>query len=88
MNVAFTIVVLLTALGHALPMDPRRKPVPDVPNVQAPQAQGVPHVPPPRIPDTPGLNSEEYNRYWREMARADPGRAAGCLGRMWWVHVN
>lgn len=76
MIVAVFVVCFLAALGHALPMDPRlgRPPVagekvPDMnrPDVNQEQLRRL------RMPDTPGLDPEEYYRYWEEMAKANPG---------------
>jgi hypothetical protein len=67
-------VLSLAVLGHALPMNPRvgrerERDAPDVrdhPNVDEGQYRR------PRMPDTPGLDLEEYNRYWQEMAKDNP----------------
>ena len=67
-------VVSLAVLGCALPMDPRvgrerGRDAPDTwnhPNVDEGQYRH------PRMPDTPGLDLEEYERYWQEMAKDNP----------------
>lgn len=71
-------VVFLAVLGHALPMDPRldRPPRPGddlhVPDINHPDVNQE-HLRRPRMPDTPGLDPEEYYRYWQEMAKDNPG---------------
>ena len=75
MTAALSVVCLLAVLGHALPLDPRAGRqggrVPDMPNL--PDMNTDQSRRPRRIPDTPGLDPEEYNRYWEEMARDNPG---------------
>ena len=79
MAVFLTAVCLSLTLGYALPVDPRKQ-VPggeDGKNVPLPaNVHGNPNRP--RIPEVPGLDKEEYNRYWREMVLANPGKSRVC----------
>lgn len=74
----FALALLVAILGvtvHTLPLDPRNKGPPDPRERPVPvvDANGQPILRKPRIPDTPGLNQDEYERYWGEMIKDDPG---------------
>ena len=70
------LVVFLAGSASALPVDPRLD-----------RQAGGGYLPPdrpvymdeagkvrrPRFPDTPGLDQDEYNRYWQEMVKENPG---------------
>jgi hypothetical protein len=66
------LVVFLAGSASALPVDPRldRRAGggPDKP-VYLDEAGRVRR---PRFPDTPGLDQDEYNRYWQEMVKENP----------------
>ncbi|CAI8042527.1 Nucleobindin-1 [Geodia barretti] len=69
------LVVFLAGSASALPVDPRLDRQagggylpPDRP-VYADEAGKVRR---PRFPDTPGLDQDEYNRYWQEMVKENP----------------
>lgn len=66
------VALSLAVLGGALPVDPRReKKTPNIPNVDDLRQGNAPRH---RMPDTPGLDVDEYQRYWKEMAKDNPGR--------------
>ena len=72
MTVALVVVCFLAVLGHALPVDRRGgSDMPNHPNMNPDQMRR------PRMPDTPGLDLEEYNRYWKEVAKDNPGMPWG-----------
>lgn len=83
MIVALSVVCFLAALSHALPMDPRlgRPPQGEAPDMNRPDINQE-HLRRPRMPDTPGLDPEEYNRYWEEMAKANPGMVTCLVHKM------
>ena len=77
------VLCCLVVLGHTLPVDPRA----DRRDGRPPDSKKFPSKYPnvgdilddagklrrPPMPDTPGLDPEEYNRYWKEMAKDNPG---------------
>ena len=66
---ATLLVVCLAAWASALPVDPRNKA-----SDHLDEAEKLRRA---RMPDTPGLDQEEYNRYWEEMVKENPGRYHG-----------
>lgn len=76
MSVILYLVVSLFVSGYALPVDPRvdRRGgrIPDLPN-HFPNMDRAGKLGRPPMPDTPGLDQEEYNRYWAQMAKEHPG---------------
>lgn len=71
------LVVFLAVSASALPVDPRAGGPHGVPDGHLPRPGGGPEaggkLRRPRIPDTPGLDQDEYNRYWQEMVKENPG---------------
>ena len=80
MAVFWVVAVCLSvtlATVRALPVDPRKpgggEAVPVPGNVYGDPARFR------RTGEVPGLDKDEYNRYWQEMARANPGKSLGCV---------
>lgn len=67
MQLGFALLCLLAIAGFALPLDPGRGKKSD--------DRKFPEVP--RLPDIPGLDAEEYKRYWEEVVKNNPGEY-GC----------
>ena len=66
------VPLFLAALGSALPVDPRaERRGGNFPNVDDLRQGKVRRH---DLPDTPGLELDEYHRYWKEMAKDNPSR--------------
>ena len=68
------LVVFLAVSASALPVDPQRRAGDlNVPGQQPVYVDEAGKLRRPRFPDTPGLDQDEYNRYWQEMVKENPG---------------
>ena len=71
-SVILFVPLFLAALGSALPVDPRaERRGGNFPNVDDLRQGKVRRH---DLPDTPGLELDEYHRYWKEMAKDNPSR--------------
>ena len=76
MKGALLVLSLVVVVTQALPVDPRRGPA-DLRLDKVAQVDDRMRRAP--MPDTPGLDPDEYNRYWGEMARNNPGTPSSTL---------
>ena len=76
MKGALLVLSLVVVVTLALPVDPRRGPADLRLDKMAQVDDRMRRAP---MPDTPGLDPDEYNRYWGEMARNDPGTPSSTL---------